>query len=462
MAQTQPATAIEPSAALVRAVAERFLAAFPAQRSGPRTVGRELEFPLVAGDGSAADVRRLWELLLAHGDLKPKYDAAGAGAGAAAAAGVASGLIVEARNADLSYTIEVGVGTMEVTTRACASLLEVQALAARGVERLVRVAAAYGWRVLGYGIQPITPPALSLMTPKQRYQSLYRAMGGAWLWYSVTAADQVHWAITRDEVIPALNFGNLMAPVLIALCANSPVHAGALSPYCSAREAQHVLIHASEHRHGMPVRPFADAEEFVRRLARATHLIARSDGRAIPQARPFSAALAELEGDEEAAYAAFLFHEHYIWNSARVRAAYGTIELRPACQQPWGEQMAAAALGVGLLEARAGIEEWVGESLGLGAGAYGEAAWETMRIWHRQVIRGGLEAPQPAAGFLARILELAEEGLRRRGLGEEGLLAPHFARLERLENPAQRARRLYRSDGPAALIAAATIRPGQR
>lgn len=448
MAHTLQQQTSEPSAALVRAIAERFLAAFPVERAGPRTVGRELEFPLVASDGSAADVRRLWELLLAHGDLKPKFDGD-------------SGLLVEAAGADMSYTIEVGVGTMEVNTRPCTSLLEVQTLAERGVEWLVRVAAAYGWRVLGYGIQPITPPALSLMTPKQRYQSLYRAMGAAWLWYSVTAADQVHWAIRRDEVIPALNFGNLMAPVLIALCANSPVHAGTLSPYCSAREAQHVLIHANEHRHGMPLRPFADAEEFVQRLSRATHLIARSDGRAIPQARPFAAALAELEGDEQAAYEAFLFHEHYIWNSARARAAYGTIELRPCCQQPWGEHMAAAALGVALLEARAEIEDYLGESLGQGGGAYGATAWETMRMWHRQVIRDGLRAPQPAAGFLAQILALAEQGLRRRGLNEEGLLAPLFGRLERAENPAQRARRLYRSDGPAALIAAATIRPNQ-
>lgn len=438
---------LQPSPALVRTIAERFLDAFPERVAGPRTVGRELEFPLVAADGTAADVRRLWDLLLASGDFKPKHDT--------------SGLLVEATGRDVSYTIEVGVGTMEVNTRPCQSLLEVQSIAEQGVQRLVRVAAAYGWRVLGYGIQPVTPPALSLMTPKQRYQSLYRAMGASWLWYTVTAADQVHWAITRAEVIPVLNFGNLMAPVIVALCANSPVHAATLSPYCSAREAQHVLIHASEHRHGMPARPFADAEEFVRRLAQASHLIARSDGRAIPQARPFTATLAELEGDPDAAYDAFLFHEHYIWNSARARAAYGTIELRPACQQPWGEQMAAATLGIGLLEARAEIEAYLGEAIGSGGGAYREAAWETMRIWHKQVIRSGLDAPQPAPRFLHRILMLAEEALRRRGLNEEPLLAPLWSRLDRAENPAQRARRIYRSDGLATLITAATIRPAQ-
>ena len=201
------------------ALAERFLADFPTTVQRPRTVGRELELPLVDDTGQAADVRRLWDLLLAYGDLKPKSDVGNAN------------LIVEAAGRDGGYAIEVGVGTIEINTRPCQSLLEVKAIAEQMVARLVRVAAAYGWVALGYGVQPVTSPALGLMTPKQRYQSLYRAMGTEWLWYTVTAADQVHVAISRAEAIPLLNFANLMAPVIIALCANSPVYANTLSPY---------------------------------------------------------------------------------------------------------------------------------------------------------------------------------------------------------------------------------------
>lgn len=420
------------------ALAERFLADFPQRIEGTRTVGRELEFPVVDRSGQAADVRRLWDLLLGYGDLKPKYDAG------------SDNLLVEASGAEGSYTIEVGVGTMEVNTRPCRTLFDVQAIAQRLVARLVRVASAYGWQVLGYGIQPVTAPALSLMTPKQRYQSLYRAMGSEWLWYSVTAADQCHTAITRAEAIPLLNFGNLMAPVLIALCAHSPVYAGTLSPYCSGREAQHVLIHAREHRHGMPARPFADARDFVERVSQATHLIRRADGYVIPNARPFYEYL-ETEGAD---YDAFLFHEHYIWNSARARAAYGTLELRPACQQPWREHMAATALGVGLVEAHAPVLDYIRD-------AVGPDYWETLRVWHRQVIRQGLAAPQPAPAFLETIVSLAQEGLRARGYGEEALMAPLFDRLERRENPAQRARRLFRTDGLPALLASLAIHPSQ-
>lgn len=425
--------------ATYRALADRFLADFPETINGPRTVGRELELPLVAADGQAVDVRRLWDLLLAYGDLKPRVDAGN------------PNLIVEAVGPDGGFAIEVGVGTMEVNTRPCRSLLEVKAIAERMVARLVRVAAAYGWVALGYGVQPVTSPALSMMTPKQRYQSLYRAMGAEWLWYTVTAADQVHVAIVRAEAISMLNFANLMAPVIIALCANSPVYANALSPYCSGREAQHVLIHANEFRHGMPLRPFRDAEDFVERVAQATYLIHRDtvQGVVVPGADSFAAYLRAHGPD----YEAFLYHEHYVWNSARARAAYGTIEVRPACQQPWSEHMAAAAFSVGLIEAHAPIQAYIEDVLG-------DEYWAEMRIFHRQAIRNGLAAPQPAPGFLDEVARLAGEGLRSRGLGEETLMEPIFDRLARRENPAQRLRRIYRTDGMAGLLAAAAIRSG--
>jgi gamma-glutamylcysteine synthetase len=426
-------------------LADRFLADFPESVTRPRTVGRELELPLVTATGQAADVRRLWDLLLAYGDLKPKSDIGNLN------------LIVEAAGRDGSYAIEVGVGTMEINTRPCRSLLEVKAIAEQMAARLVRAAAAYGWVALGYGVQPMSAPALGLMTPKQRYQSLYRAMGAEWLWYTVTAADQVHVAISRAEAIPLLNFANLMAPVIIALCANSPVYANALSPYCSGREAQHVLIHANEFRHGMPVRPFRDALDFVTRVAQATYLIhreSRGEGGAhaapavIPAAFPFTQYLRDHGPD----YDAFLYHEHYVWNSARARASYGTIEVRPACQQPWREHMAAAAFSVGLIEAHAPIQAYVEEALGVDY-------WDEMRVFHRQTIRNGLAAPQPAPGFLEEIVRLAAEGLRARGLVEEPLMEPIFERLARRENPAQRARRIYRTDGMAGLLAATAIRP---
>jgi gamma-glutamylcysteine synthetase len=146
---------------------------------------------------------------------------------------------------------------------------------------------------------------------------------------------------------------------------------------------------------------------------------------------------------------------HYIWNSARLRVAYGTIELRPACQQPWDEQMAAAALGLGLIEASVEIDAYVQSELG-------EHYWLIMRTYHQQVIRAGLAAPQPAPGFLAQIVTMAAEGLRRRGMGEERLLAPIFWRLERKLNPAQQIRCHFLADGINGLLRRAAIQAVDR
>jgi hypothetical protein len=54
-----------------------------------------------------------------------------------------------------------------------------------------------------------------------------------------------------------------------------------------------------------------------------------------------------------------------------------------------------------------------------------------------------------------------EAALTQRGFGEERLLAPLWRRLERRQNPAQRARAVFRHDGVAGLLNHATIRPGE-
>jgi hypothetical protein len=61
--------------------------------------------------------------------------------------------------------------------------------------------------------------------------------------------------------------------------------------------------------------------------------------------------------------------------------------------------------------------------------------------------------------MLSQLVAKAEDALRKRGYGEEGLLAPIWRRLERRQNPAQRAAQLFRTDGMAALVNHATIRP---
>ncbi len=91
--------------AAIAHMAEQFTQRFPVTTTQPRVVGREAEYPVVDSHGRAADVRRLWEPLMARGDLTPKTD------------GPDSRLIVGLEGTDYSYALEVGVGTVEVNTR---------------------------------------------------------------------------------------------------------------------------------------------------------------------------------------------------------------------------------------------------------------------------------------------------------------------------------------------------------
>ena len=420
----------------LQSLTDQFTAAFPAALAGPRTIGREAEHPLVDETGAFVDVAELLPQLAAPGDLTPKYDAA------------YPELLVGLSGPEFSYALEVGRGTIEINTRPCADLFQVEQSYQAALTRLMQAAGGRDWRVLGYGIQPLSIPEPSILTPKQRYQALVERMGDEWYWYGVTASDQTQIDIARPELLTQLNSGLLMAPVIIALCANSPVVGGRLIGYASAREGHMCSTTPFDQRHGMPITAYRDIEDFIARLSHLDSLLRREGSFLLPDWGRFDEKLAAGQAD----FDTFLLHDHYIWHSARLRTAYATIELRPACQQPADESMAACALCLGLTEAAEAIHAFVTERLGANY-------WLRMRAWHRRVIISGLAAPDPLQGFLDEILRLAEEAVRARGLGEERLFAPLWRRLEARENPAQVARRVFEKDGMAGLLAHTRI-PG--
>ena len=90
------------------------------------------------------------------------------------------------------------------------------------------------------------------MTPKPRYGMLHERIGPDWLSFTVTASDQVHVDVAEPEVVAMTNLGNILAPVVIALCGNSSMLAGQDAGCCSWREAGMGAIDAARGRHGMP------------------------------------------------------------------------------------------------------------------------------------------------------------------------------------------------------------------
>jgi gamma-glutamylcysteine synthetase len=416
----------------VGVLAERFAARFRETLRPVRLIGREAEYPVVWPDGRAADVGRLWPLLLEQNGFTPHYDDPETQA-----------LIVGLTGTDGTVEVEVGRATVELVLGPYQDLWQLADGSTRLLRRVVSAAAAAGMRVLGFGIQPRTRGSRTLMTPKRRYAALLEAVGRPWLHFTTTASDQVQIDITRGELPDAINVLNLLSAPLIALTVNSSVYDGRAGRYLSGREGLLGTLGAS--RAGMPSRPFASVEEFVAYICRYPCYVLREHGGFRVWNRPFAGYLREHGPDLEA----YLWHEHYTWHSARPRANNSTIEIRPACQQPAEEPLAAAAIALGWVEA-------LTEAKALLTDLFPDP-WTALRRYRVEAIRHGVRAPEPAAGFLERTLRIAEAGLRGRGRGEEVFLKPLWTRLEQRVTPGEWNREIFRAGGVQALLRATAL-----
>ena len=410
-------------------IAAQFEARFRERLRPIRKVGREAEFPVVTRDGRAGDVSQLWAALLAEPGFAPYYDDPQTRA-----------LLVGVERGNLNIAAEVGRGTIELSLGPYDDLWQLQTAFDDAVALVARAAASRGMFLLGFGIQPRTPPSAALMTPRPRYRALYRAIGAPWLRLTTTAADQTHVDICRAELLDAINWMNLLSAPLIALCANSSVYAGRAGKFLSGREG--LLRDLGETRYGMTPRRFGDIEEFIRYLCDYRCFVL-PDGDGFKQInRPFTN---HLITDSPNLFDEFLFHEHYVWNSARARVANSTVEVRPACQQPPGESLAANALILGWVESLPQVAAYFGDT-------FDGDPWQPMLRYRRAAAREGLGAREPAPNLIRDLVAIAEAGLARRGRGEEKFLEPVWSRVERRESPGARARKVMLRKGIEGLV----------
>ena len=411
-------------------LAERYAACFREALRPIRLIGREAEFPVVWPDGRAGDVLRLWAPLRERDGFTPQYDDP-----------ATRTLIVALRGADGTVEVEVGRATVELVLGPYEDLWQLAEGSARLLRRVVAAARAAGMRVLGFGIQPRARGSSALMTPKRRYTSLLKAIGRPWLHFAITASDQVQVDITREELPDAVNVLNLLSAPLIALTANSSVYGGRVGRCLSGREGLSAAL--GEFRAGMTPRPFASIEEFIAYVCRYPCYVLRDGAGFHVWNRPFERYLGEHGPDLDA----YLWHEHYTWNSARPRANNSTIEIRPACQQPPEEPLVPAALSLGFVEALPDAKAFLRDLFPLGP-------WPPLRRYRAAAIRDGLHAHEPAPGFLEGCLRIAEKGLRARGRGEEAFLRPLWTRLDRRVTPAERNLEAFRAGGMEGLLRA--------
>ncbi|MBN1673234.1 MAG: hypothetical protein JXR37_19470 [Kiritimatiellae bacterium] len=442
---------------------EQFLKGF-GDAAGPvdameRRIGAELKFPLVNLDGSAVrfeTVCALWDYLVERG-WRPDDDAV---------AGRTVGARKPGERNDTVASCETGFCKTEFSLAHVATLHELAESIDRLRAELRPFAEREAVRFLGYGIQPLTRPGKHLLMKKGRTSVWDKVFGANRILppedgddvalFTVNAASHVHINVARDEAVAAVNVLNGFAPAQIALTAHSNIWQGRPDPdyKCVAEKFwDWWMLDAS--RIGVPEKPFADLKDYVATVAGFRPVYVKRAGKPIVLTRYKT--FAEYFGAERAVgedpdgrdvelvpdpHDADV-HATCYWFNARL-SHYYTVENRVNDQQPPDALICIAALSLGLVSA---LPE-AGEVLAA-------LDWADLREARDAACRHGLEARLGGgalAGLSARMLDLAETGLARRGLGEAQYLAPLRERLKSGRCPADETAALFEAGGVAALV----------
>lgn len=455
--------------------AERGLAEFE-----ERTVGFEFENPVVGADGnpaSADSMQEFWRAMAERG-WRTKLDA-DAPTVIGAEKDFARGRVV--------LTSDCAACNLEMALPPCRTVGEAAALHAEVGGEAVRALASRGLRLLAFGIQPGTfSDTDAARIPSTHYDALRRAGSGDSFTNGIMLANSAHQVgvgVRVREAVGATNELLKMTGLVVALCGNSPVHGWSVLPWKEWRVVAwdfRFLVGRPgfERLTQFPARPFASLADYYAYYWDTPFMILaplRGGRWMLPEeeltyGEYFSKARVparDLDGeprelapeprDFEVALRAMwpLVKPHLIVEPGRVgvgeflesmradaledylegRLSNCYIEYRGAAASPRGEESALPALILGLVNNLEGL------------GRIGRLhSWDSWRGLVYQAAARGMSAEIDGRGIrplLSRLVEAAAEGLSARPFGEAEHLNALAERVERGENPADRAVRTF-------------------
>lgn len=405
-----------------------YLNRFSYDNSGLRQVGLELEYPVVSqGSFEQFSVIPSLELLSGMRGSVPIYDDY-----------YEDQIVGYEDEFGNTITPEFSTSVLEIAFPPEASLIDFDSRNNVWLRNFREFFASRGGLILGYGGLPITSNATR--TKKRRYEVLRDFLGPSVDVIGLTASSQVSIEVSQEEMVIALNVCNAFSGPSIALTANSSVVGGENTGLLGYREAVWDIF--SSERCGVPPAKFYDIEEYLEFLFNFPIVIEKGEEDYYIPGITFSE---RISGDynPDLFWKLYPLHEGTIWFNARLRAPYGTIEIRPNCTQPHGDYLAVAAFWLGIIEQLSEANELMK--------LIGWDAWRKFRI---ECIKHGMDARVDgidAHNLVRYILGISERGLKNRGLGEEVFLDPLKARLHRRKNPAQDALEVYNKKGIKAM-----------
>jgi len=329
--------------------------------------------------------------------------------------------------------------------------------------KLVRIAKRHGVYLLAYGIQPITPPSFKLLTPRKRY-TFFRKISKPHAYQAGTtiiAAGQSNINLrNEEETIRAFNLLSATVPLQTALFANSPIWRGKIHPKYKVIRSVFWRGKYDPWRVGMPPRPFRSLDDYFRHVwSLEAFLVKRNDkyyevvnkpqfmfyleygGKGRP-VESKNKKLINLKPERED----IDIHNTFVWWDSRLKTTTKTVYLenRDCATQPPGEQMSVFAFHLGLVENLDRLERYMSRFHynDLRNSRY-EALTKTLRTKIKD---------KPITEFAYKLVKIAEEGLKKRGLKEEKYLEPLYERIDKKQSPADKMIKIYKQGGINSVI----------
>lgn len=314
-----------------------------------------------------------------------------------------------------------------------------------------------GHLLCGMGINPRRELNRRDFIPAERYRMLERylrraATCKAPMYFhpyvdfgSFASASQVQLDVSRDALIPTLRAFGRVEPVKAVLFANSPL-ASKPRLLCTRDMLWENSTHGiNPHNVGMFDCPLDSVDDLLEYISTTSIFCTERDGRyvnfePIPIIDYFKRERVRGEFYENGAYHPIEFSPQesdlaylrtYKFEDLTFR---GTIEFRSCCCQPLAETMTVAAFHVGLIARVAELDELMSRDTVLYH--HGYSATELRRIMNQRDWPGFVDR-DALRGLCLAVLDLASDGLKSLGSGDERYLAPLYQRAETLTSPAR-------------------------
>ena len=422
----------------------------PTQRPRSSLVGVEFELPVVNLNGHAVSFRTVHEMTeeflrrfpfdtLHRDDEGEIYAAVRSGNG-------------DTLSYDCSYnTLELSFGTEgdmhTIEDRFRAYYTVIQSMLQQS-----------GHSLTGMGINPHYRVNRNEPVPNGRYRMLlhhlksYRRYGHSIPFHHhpnfglFSCASQVQLDVDEKTLPEVLNTFTKLEPLKSLLFANSPW--GRRNEVLCGRDYfwKNSLHGLNRHNVDMYSVDFSSSDEIISYIKSMSIYCVEREGQYI-NFRPtlledyFSAGSVEGEFYAEGGYRSIRFEPSiedlkYLRSFKFEDLTYrGTVEFRSVCTQPVRDVMASAAFHAGLMEKLPALSDLLDGDRALYHRGYN--ASELRCLLNRREFPHFLRKSEITA-LAFNVLDIASDGLRARGLHEEGYLAPLYQRAETLTSPALR------------------------